>query len=121
MDKAWMESHREAAGAYLRKMERQLAAPDIEIKTRVLVAPNVAATLNDLAISEDVSLMVLAAHGESGPGGFPCGCVAHALLEQGTASVLMFQDVQHHASPAQARFRIRAVRPLRHSHFAAAG
>jgi nucleotide-binding universal stress UspA family protein len=114
-----MESNREAAEAYLRKKERQLSAPDLEIRTRVLVAPNVAATLNDLAISEDVSLMVLAAHGESGPGGFPCGCVAHALLEQGATSILMFQDVQNRASPALAGCEIRAVRPRRRSHFAA--
>jgi nucleotide-binding universal stress UspA family protein len=118
---AWMESNREAAEVYLREKERQLSAPDLAIRTRVLVATNVAATLNDLAISEDVNLMVLAAHGESGPGGFPCGCVAHALLEQGAASVLMFQDAQNQASSALARCEIRAVRPRRHSYFAAAG
>lgn len=118
---AWMEAHREAAHVFLREKEQQLSAPDLKVRTRVLVAPNVAATLNDLAINEDVSLTVLAAHGESGPGGFPCGCVAHALLEQGTASVLMFQDIQRQALSAPERCEFRAVRPRRHSHFAAAG
>jgi len=116
---AWMESRHVAAQAYLREKERQLSASDIKVETRVLVAPHIAATLNELASKEDVSLTILAAHGESGPGGMPCGSVAHALLEQGSASVLMFQDVQNQVSALRARRRIGAPQFQRHRHYAA--
>jgi nucleotide-binding universal stress UspA family protein len=88
-----VQVNREAAQAYLDDVALKLAAPGLEVRTSVQVASRVAVTLDELAQREDAGLVVLSAHGASGPSPWPYGSVSGMLATFGSTPLLIFQDV----------------------------
>lgn len=91
-ERDWIRAEDTAAKQYLAEREWELEALDLTVRSRVAAASNVADALNAIALQEDVSLIVLAAHGESGPVCRPYGGVTQALLSHGATPILVFQD-----------------------------
>ena len=90
-----VEVNRKAALRFLDDKRRQLASPDLEVKTRVSVAGSVPRAIQGLASREKGSLLVLCAHGHSAESGWAYGGVASTLLSHGSGPVLVFQDLPH--------------------------
>jgi nucleotide-binding universal stress UspA family protein len=113
-----VEANRKAALRFLDDKRRQLASPDLEVKTRVAVAGSVPRAIQGLASREEGSLLVLCAHGHSaGSGlsygsarsGWAYGGVASTLLSQGSGPVLVFQDLPR-SRPARSNRTARYAR-----------
>jgi nucleotide-binding universal stress UspA family protein len=81
------------ATEYLGHMKQVLSGSGIEVRTRLLDAPNVAEALCRLAEDEQVSLVVMSAHGSSGAAPWSYGSVADRLIAHGTTPLLVFQDL----------------------------
>jgi nucleotide-binding universal stress UspA family protein len=81
------------ATEYLGHMKQVLAGSGIEVRTRLLDAPNVAEALCQLSEEEQVSLVVMSAHGSSGAAPWSYGSVADRLIAHGTTPLLVFQDL----------------------------
>jgi hypothetical protein len=70
----------------------------------LLTGENVAAGLHELAISEQVDLVIMSAHGYSGGTQWPYGSVITNILVYGTTPLLLVQDLSAEewaASPAE--------------------
>lgn len=109
-----VERNRREAERQLAALERQLAAPDLPVRTRVRVAPNVPRAIDEVAVEESASLVVCAAHGRSGHEAWPYGTVAGALLDHGHAPILVFQDLpsgKRGEAPFRGTGSVRAPRP----------
>ncbi len=88
-----VELNRQAAQAYLDEAAAKLGGPGLDVRTVLTVSPRVAQALEDLAQLEGADLIVLSAHGASGPSPWPYGSVAGMLAAFGTTPLLIFQDV----------------------------
>lgn len=80
----------DAAAAYLEEQQRRLPG---RVETRVVEAANVSAALHELSVQEDVDLVILCAHGQTGGTQWPYGSIARNYLEHGERAVLVIQDV----------------------------
>ncbi len=91
---ALTERNRSEASLYLEELRARLSAPaDIHL----LVEDHVAATLHQLAVGEDVDLVVLSAHGYSGETRWPYGSLATSFIMYGNKPLLIVQDLPRHA------------------------
>jgi nucleotide-binding universal stress UspA family protein len=88
-----VQVNRQAGQDYLDDLVAKLAGPGLEVRTALLVSNRVALTLDELAQREAVGVVVLSAHGGSGPSPWPYGSISGMLATFGTAPLLVFQDV----------------------------
>lgn len=87
-------ANRAMAEGHLRRMTRELAASDLEIRTRIATGESVPRTVDRVCIEEAASLLVLAARGGTEGNEWAFGSVTNALLFHGTTPLLVFQDDQ---------------------------
>lgn len=80
----------ERAGQYLQDYSSRIYAPT-EIK--VLVKTNIASGIHQIIDDEEIDLVVMSAHGESGDPKLPFGSIAHNLISYATVPVLVMQDL----------------------------
>lgn len=84
---------RRVAEGYLREMQELMTGSGIRTRTLLLESPHVVQTLEKVAAEEQVSLMVVSAHGCSGAAPWPYGSVADRLIHHGTTPLLVLQDL----------------------------
>lgn len=84
--------NRRAAALYMEEVERRLSAPGLELRTLMETSRNVTRTLNRIGLREDASLVVVSAHGLSGPSSWPFGSVTAGLIAYGDLPLLVLQD-----------------------------
>lgn len=87
---ALTERNRAAIMNYFEQVKRQ---SPVAIKTRLVVSDDVAATLHTLAITEQVDLVILSAHGYSGATQWPYGSIAANFIAYGATPLLLIQDL----------------------------
>ena len=81
------------ARGYLREMEELMSGSGIRTRSLLIESPHVVRTLEKVAAEEQVSLMVVSAHGCSGAAPWPYGSVADRLIHHGTTPLLVLQDL----------------------------
>jgi nucleotide-binding universal stress UspA family protein len=81
---------RDAVRAYLSEMKLHLP---VESEIRVVESNNVSTGIQELANQEDIDLILMSAHGYSGQFTQPYGRVTRNIIEHGTKSILVIQDV----------------------------
>lgn len=86
----FMRLSRAAVSSYLHEMAQRIEG-DCEI--RIVENGNASAGLHELIEKENVDLVVLCAHGQTGGTSYPYGSVARNYLEYGNKTVLVVQDV----------------------------
>ena len=84
------ERNRLEAVRYLENLQPRLP---LDVRTRVLVSDNAAATLHDLVEQEEADLVVLSAHGYSGRTKWPYGSMVVNFIAYGTTPLLIVQDL----------------------------
>jgi nucleotide-binding universal stress UspA family protein len=95
-----IERNRGEAQAYLKGLQRRLRAT---VETRVLVSGDVTTTLHESAETENVDLVMLAAHGYSGAPRRAYGSVATSFIAYGRTPLFIMQDIgEHEGSPSGA-------------------
>jgi nucleotide-binding universal stress UspA family protein len=104
-----IECNREEITRYLEQTQAHLPA---NTQTRVLISDNVAATLQTVSEEEQVDLLVLSAHGYSGEARWPYGSITNRFITDGTAPLLIVQDLQWD-SPASRRAGVENRVPIR--------
>jgi len=88
--------NRERGAAYLEAARGQTATGDLDVMTRILVAPNVGRALCRCTVEEGVDLVVTSAHGDGcrGTDTFgPYGSVARELIADGSTTLWVLQDL----------------------------
>lgn len=103
--------NRETAEKHLATLCVRLDGSLPDIRTRILDAEHVGPALDHLAEEEDVSLLVLTAHGRPLDDGWPYGAVAAGLLQYGTRPVLVFKEREGASRDRReraTRWRVRA-------------
>jgi nucleotide-binding universal stress UspA family protein len=89
---------RQHAEVYLRDLKELVAGNDhLQVRTLLLESPHVVRTLLKVAADEQVSLVVVSAHGCSGAAPWPYGSVADRLIHHGKAPLLILQDATREA------------------------
>jgi nucleotide-binding universal stress UspA family protein len=88
----FMQLSRSAVENYMNDLSQRL---QLACETRIIVNENISAALHEMADQENVDLIVLCAHGQTGGTNWPYGSVARNYIEHGTRSVLVIQDVPH--------------------------
>ncbi|MGH7541984.1 MAG: universal stress protein [Gemmatimonadota bacterium] len=91
--RALLGASRRSARRYVQAMERKLAAPDLRIRTEFVASSQVPRALHEKAMKEGVDLLVVSAHGASGPSPWPYGSVTCNLLHYSRVPVLVLQDL----------------------------
>lgn len=86
----FLQVSRDSVNTYLEEQQRRLPA---QVVTRVTENENISAALHDLAEEEDVDLVILCAHGQTGGMKWPYGSVSRNYIEHGDRTVLIIQDV----------------------------
>jgi nucleotide-binding universal stress UspA family protein len=95
-----VECERQAARKYLEQLQSRLG---VDFETRLLVADDIAGSLQDLVENENVDLVLLSAHGYTGKTRWPYGSVATNFLEYGSTPLLVVQDLApEEVKPTQA-------------------
>lgn len=84
-------SHR-AAERYFEQLRARIERPDLTVESRILVSPQVTATLQQAAEAGEADLVVISAHGASGSAPWPYGSVASHLIRYGHRPLLVLQD-----------------------------
>jgi nucleotide-binding universal stress UspA family protein len=87
------ERERRYAEEHLRRQQARLEAPGIAVRGRIVEARHVVEGIRDVAREEGVDLVVMSAHGASGPAPWPHGSVTSRFIEHGDVPVLVFQDL----------------------------
>jgi nucleotide-binding universal stress UspA family protein len=90
MSEQFLQISRQAVNQYLVELKQRLP---VEASTHVLVNNSVTEAIHQLAEEEDVDLVVLCAHGQTGRFNWPYGSVAQHYIDHGTRPVLVIQDV----------------------------
>lgn len=90
MSEQFLQISRQAVNQYLVDLKQRLP---VEVSTHVLVNNSVSEAIHQLAEEEDVDLVVLCAHGQTGRFNWPYGSVAQHYIDHGTRPVLVIQDV----------------------------
>jgi nucleotide-binding universal stress UspA family protein len=85
-----MDISREAVKNYLSEMKERL---DVECEICVVENDSVSFAIQELAIQEEIDLVVLCAHGYTGQSIWPYGSITRNYMEHGTKPVLVIQDV----------------------------
>ncbi|HVG92824.1 MAG TPA: universal stress protein [Planctomycetota bacterium] len=88
--------NRQRGSAYLEEVRGRVAGGDLDVTTKVLVAPDVGRAVCRSVRDEQVDLVVASAHGGGcrGTGAFPpYGNVARELITDGVVSVWVLQDL----------------------------
>ena len=78
---------------YLEQFQSRLSS---DVRTRLLVGDDVAATLHDLVDQENIDLVVLSAHGYTGGTKWPYGNLVVNFIAYGTTPLLIVQDLPPH-------------------------
>ena len=92
-----VECNLRAAAAYLEEIKRRFSGR-LSIRTRLEVSPHIVDTIEQVADAENVDLIALTVHGESGPAARSNGTVCRSVVMFASRPVLMLQD-----SPARYR------------------
>jgi nucleotide-binding universal stress UspA family protein len=80
--------------AYMTEYFEQLKSRlPVDTEVRLLESDDVAAALHELALSEQVDLVVMSAHGHVGGNRWPYGSVATNFIVYGATSLLLIQDL----------------------------
>jgi nucleotide-binding universal stress UspA family protein len=85
-----VERNQEEGTRYLEQLQSRLTAG---VQTRLLVSDNATVTLHDLAMQENIDLVILSAHGYSGEARWPYGSVVTSFLFYGNAPLMIVQDL----------------------------
>ena len=88
-DKLLHVSH-EMVLAYLSEIKLRLP---VESETRVIESNNISSAIQNLAISENIDLILMCAHGYTGETTRPYGNVTRNIIDHGTTAILIIQDV----------------------------
>lgn len=91
-----MRASRDAATEYLTDLQARVAGSCVP---RITENTSIPAAIHALAEEEEVDLVILCAHGQTGPVAWPYGSVARNFIEHGEKHVLIVQDTH----PAQVR------------------
>jgi len=83
----------QAAERYLDQVRRRLGAEDLRVRTVLHREAEVWEALLGTVQHEDVDLLVMAAHGQTGRCDRPYGSVAQSVLSRGSVPLLLIQDV----------------------------
>jgi nucleotide-binding universal stress UspA family protein len=86
----FMQLSRNAVENYLNELSQRL---QVNCESRIVENDNISAALHELVEHENIDLVVLCAHGQTGGTKWPYGSVARNYLEHGTKTVLVIQDV----------------------------
>jgi nucleotide-binding universal stress UspA family protein len=89
------DHNRREAGHYLQELRSRLSLAGAEV--RLLASENVAETLQQLALDDDIDLVVLSAHGYSGGTRWAYGSVTSSFIMYGTRPLLIIQDLPANA------------------------
>lgn len=87
---SFLQLSRSAVENYLKELQARTA---VHTEVRVVENSNIATAIHDLAEQEDVDLVVLCAHGQTGRFKWPYGSVTRNYIEHGVKPVLVIQDV----------------------------
>lgn len=90
LSKQLMDVSRQAVINYLNEMKGRLL---VESETCLMEGKSVSSAISDLAVQEEIDLVILCAHGYTGESAWPYGSVARNYMEHGTKPVLIVQDV----------------------------
>jgi len=85
-----MQQSREALNRYLSDMQTRV---NLNCETRILEDSSIAAALHAFAEEEQVDLVVMCAHGQTGLTAWPYGSVAQNYIEYGEKHTLIVQDM----------------------------
>lgn len=91
-----MHISREAVTDYLQELQSRVTTP---CETRIVENISIPNAIHSLSNEDDIDLVILSAHGQTGPVPWPYGSVAKNYIEYGEKHVLMIQDTH----PAQVR------------------
>ncbi len=86
-----MEISLSAVNQYLEEQKMRLAPGEVE--TRVLESENIPAAIHEIADQENVDLVILCAHGQTGGTHWPYGSVARNFIDHANKNVLIIQDI----------------------------
>lgn len=87
------ELNRETAAAHLESLRLRLGTRELTVRARILEDSDVGRALCRLEEEEDVSLVVIAAHGHTGDPGWRYGSTAMRLLDHARRPLAVFQDL----------------------------
>jgi nucleotide-binding universal stress UspA family protein len=85
-----VDHNRGKAREYLDELESRLS---MDVESRLLVSDHPAAELHKLGEREEVDLVILSAHGQSGESQWPYGATALNFIAYGTTPLLIVQDI----------------------------
>ena len=85
-----LEVSRQAVHSYLEKIKQRLP---VESEIRVVENSDISAAIQKIADQENIDLVLMSAHGYSGQYTHPYGSVTRNIIETGTHSVLILQDM----------------------------
>jgi len=102
---ALTERNRQEAIRYLEDLRERLSLP---AEIRLLVDEHVAAQLQQVALEENVDLVLLSAHGYSGGTRWPYGSLPTSFITYGNKPLLIVQDLPRQAiEPTAAELAVR--------------
>lgn len=87
------ERTREHAAIYLDQLQPRLLSKAFDVRTRMEVSNNVAATLHEMVEQENPDLVVLSAHGQTCVPKWPYGGATVNFIAYGTKPLLIVQDL----------------------------
>jgi nucleotide-binding universal stress UspA family protein len=87
------ERTRQHAAIYLDQLQPRLISEAFDVRTRMEVSNNVAATLHEMVEQENPDLVVLSAHGQTCVPNWPYGSSAVNFIAYGTKPLLIVQDL----------------------------
>jgi nucleotide-binding universal stress UspA family protein len=82
--------NRQKASQYFDELRSRLPC---EVETHLINGEDVTTALHDLVKQAEIDLVILTAHGSSGKGQRPYGSIVTNFIEDGTATVLVLQDL----------------------------
>jgi len=98
------DHNRRAAEHYLSELQYRLSVEGVGTEIRIAVSPRPARSIRALAERENVDLVLVSAHGETGDASERYGGIAARLLQESRRPVAILQDmagVRHGASAAE--------------------
>jgi len=87
------ERTRQHAAIYLDQLQPRIISEAFDVRTRMEVSNNVAATLHEMVEQENPDLVVLSAHGQTCVPKWPYGSSAVNFIAYGTKPLLIVQDL----------------------------
>jgi len=90
---AVVELNRKQAEHGLGRLQSELQAEGVQARTRIVVGDSQVEAIHDVIDQEQVDLVAMTAHGQTGSSRWPYGTLALHLIVFGTAPLLIDQDV----------------------------